>query len=121
MDAVDTIIAVPAISKLDRWEKVNLRRHIRPRFSMLLGQHKRHEIDFAKSPSAHDTIVAMSIVFFIVRARKESQGWDGKPGDVIAHTKCLIVVPIPPFWTPFTNDAAIMPDKNGSSEKHSKL
>ena len=40
---------------------------------------------------------------------------------MIAYTKCLIAVPIPPFWTPFTYDAAIIPDKKGSSEKLSKL
>ena len=39
----------------------------------------------------------------------------------IAYTKCLIAVPIPPFCTPFTYDAAIMPERNGSSEKLSKL
>ena len=88
---------------------------------MLLGQHKRHEIDFAKSPGAEDTIVAMSIVFLIVRAKIKSQSWDGKLGLLFAYTKCLIVVPIPPFWIPFTKEAAIMPDKKGSSEKHSKL
>ena len=109
----------------------SLRRHIRPRLSILLGQHKRHEIDLAKSPVAHDTVVAISIVFLIIRTKKKSkekkkkksvqklgrQAWD----DVIAYTKCLIAVPIPPFWTPFTYEAVIMPDKKGSSEKLSKL
>ena len=89
---------------------------------MLLGQHKRHEIDFAKSPGAHDTIVTMSIVFLSFALEKRVQGWDGEAwGMLFAHTKCFIVVPIPPFWTPFTNEVAIMPDKNGSSEKYSKL
>ena len=91
---------------------------------MLLSQHKWHEIDFAKSPGAQDTVVAMSIVFLIVRTKVERKGGQ-KSGwqawAVIAYTKCLIVVPIPPFWIPFTNEAAIMPDKKGSSEKLSKL
>ena len=39
----------------------------------------------------------------------------------IAYTKCLIAVPIPPFWTPFTYAAAIIPERKGSSEKLSKL
>ena len=109
----------------------SLRRHIGPRLSILLGQHKRHEIDLAKSPVAHDTVVAISIVFLIIRTKKKIrkkkrkkvfknwgwQAWD----DVIAYTKCLIAVPIPPFWTPFTYEAVIMPDKKGSSEKLSKL
>ena len=91
---------------------------------MFLGQHERHEIDFAKSSGAQDTVVAMSIIFLIVRAKIKREkvsnlGWQAWA--VIAYTKCLIVVPIPPFWTPFTNEAAIMPDKKGSSEKHSKL
>ena len=75
---------------------------------MFLGQHKWHEIDFAKSSGAHDTVVAMPIVFLIVRAKIEKKkkresklGWQARAD--IAHTKCLIVVPIPPFWTPFTN------------------
>ena len=37
------------------------------------------------------------------------------------YTKCLIVVPIPPLCTPLTYAAAMIPDKNGSSEKLSKL
>ena len=87
---------------------------------MFLGQHKRHEVDFAKSPGAQDTVVAFSTIFLIVRAIIESKvrlySWG-----CIAYTKCLIAVPIPPFWTPFTYDAAIIPDKKGSSEKLSKL
>ena len=65
----------------------SLRRHIGPRLSILLGQHKRHEIDFVKSPGAHDTIVTMSIVFFIVRARKESSrlGWRSLGNVICAH------------------------------------
>lgn len=39
----------------------------------------------------------------------------------LAYTKCLMVVPIPPAWTPLTYAAAIIPDKYGSSEKLSKL
>ena len=62
----------------------------------------------------------MSIVFLVVRAKKRRSdlGWQAF---VVTYTKCLIVVPIPPFWIPFTNEAAIMPDKKGSSEKLSKL
>jgi hypothetical protein len=52
----------------------SLRRHERPRLSMFLGQHKRHEVDFAKSPVAQDTVVAMTIVFLIIRAKIERKG-----------------------------------------------
>ena len=51
----------------------SLRSHIRPRLSVFLSQHKRHEVDFAEGPSAHDTVVAMSIFFLIVRAKSKKR------------------------------------------------
>ena len=73
----------------------SLRRHIGPRLSILLGQHKRHEIDLAKSPVAHDTVVAISIVFLIIRTKKKSKEkkkkcsktGDGKPGMMLLRTR----------------------------------
>ncbi|MNR50998.1 hypothetical protein D3C85_1706010 [compost metagenome] len=35
--------------------------------------------------------------------------------------KCLMVVPTPWAWAPFTSAAPITPDTRGSSEKYSKL
>ena len=70
MNAVEAVVAIDnTIKKIGIYveKDASLRRHIRPRLSILLGQHKRHEIDLAKSPVAHDTVVAISIVFLIIR------------------------------------------------------
>ena len=79
MNAVEAVVAIDntILKKIGIYMEKNasLRRHIRPRLSMLLGQHKRHEIDFAKSSGAQNTVVAVSIIFLIVRAiieRKKS-------------------------------------------------
>ena len=76
MGAVDTIIAINRL--LDRIggdsEHASLRSHKRPRSSVFLGQHKRHEVDFAKSPVAQDTVVSFSTVLLIVRTRMEREG-----------------------------------------------
>lgn len=71
MGTVDTVIAVNRLLDCIDGEYASLRSHKRPRLSMFLGQHKRHEVDFAKSPVGQDTVVAFSTVFLIIRARIE--------------------------------------------------
>jgi hypothetical protein len=64
MKTVDTIIAV---DRLVDWMMENMQIYAVIRSSMFLGQHKRHEVDFAKSPGAQDTVVSISTVFLIIR------------------------------------------------------
>ena len=63
MGTVDTIIAVNRLLVWIGGKHAGLRSHKRPRSSMFLGQHKRHEVDFVKSPGAQDTVVSISTVF----------------------------------------------------------
>jgi hypothetical protein len=124
MKTIDTIIAVDSLLDWIGGKHAGLRSHKRPRSSMFLGQHKRHEVDFAKSPGAQDTVVSFSTVFLIIRtgkSKKKAVNARSQIKGYIAHTKCLIAVPIPPFWTPFTYAAAIIPERKGSSAKLSKL
>ena len=74
MWTVDTIIAVNRLLYWIGGKHTSLRGHKRPRSSMFLGQHKRHEVDFAKRPIAQDTVVAFSTVLLIIRARIERKG-----------------------------------------------
>ena len=77
MNAVEAVVAIDnTIKKIGIYymeKHASLRRHIGPRLSILLGQHKRHEIDLAKSPVAHDTVIAISIVFLIIRTIKKKE------------------------------------------------
>ena len=53
---------------------VSIRSHITPRLSVLLRQHKRHKVDFAKSPGTKDTVIAVAIIFLVICAMKEKKG-----------------------------------------------
>ena len=74
MGAVDTIIAMNRLIDWIGGEHASLRSHKRPRSSMFLGQHKRHEVDFAKSPVAQDAVVSFSTVLLIIRTKMEGEG-----------------------------------------------
>lgn len=49
------------------------RGHETPRFSMLLREHKRHEVDFTESTFAEYTVVSHSIILLVITAAIENE------------------------------------------------